>query len=51
MEEVTVEVLRQIPKRGCNKFELDSQKKMIRFDRMLFSALHYPRDYGFIPET
>ena len=24
---------------------------MIRFDRMLFSAVHYPSDYGFIPNT
>jgi len=51
MEEIIVEVLIEIPKGSRNKYEFDSEKKMIRFDRMLFSAVHYPSDYGFIPET
>lgn len=47
----TVQVFIEIPK-GCrNKYEFDPVKKVIRFDRMLFSAVHYPSDYGFIPET
>lgn len=41
----------EIPK-GCrNKYEYDKDLKIIKFDRMLFSAVHYPSDYGFIPET
>lgn len=47
----TVPVMVEIPK-GCrNKYEYDSEKRAIRFDRMLFSSVHYPSDYGFIPET
>lgn len=45
------EVLIEIPK-GCrNKYEYDKERRMIKFDRMLFSSVHYPSDYGFIPET
>jgi inorganic pyrophosphatase len=46
-----VEVMIAIPK-GCrNKYEYDVERKLFRLDRMLFSAVHYPSDYGFIPET
>jgi inorganic pyrophosphatase len=51
MKEITIEVLIEIPKGSRNKYEYDSGRKIIRFDRMLFSAVHYPSDYGFIPET
>lgn len=48
---VTVEVMVEIPK-GCrNKYEYDSKTGRIKFDRMLFSAMHYPSDYGFILDT
>jgi inorganic pyrophosphatase len=47
----TVNVLIEIPKGSRNKYEYDFKHKMIRFDRMLFSAMHYPSDYGFITET
>lgn len=44
-------VVVEIPK-GCrNKYEYDPRANVIRFDRMLFSAVHYPSDYGFVPET
>ncbi|MBI1910554.1 MAG: inorganic diphosphatase [Deltaproteobacteria bacterium] len=47
----TIPVMIEIPK-GCrNKYEYDKEKRVIKFDRMLFSAVHYPSDYGFIPET
>ena len=46
-----IEVLIEIPKGSRNKYEWDPKEKMIRFDRMLFSAVHYPSDYGFIPDT
>jgi inorganic pyrophosphatase len=45
------DVLIEIPKGSRNKYEYDKQKGMMRFDRMLFSAVHYPSDYGFFPET
>jgi inorganic pyrophosphatase len=41
----------EIPK-GCrNKYEYDKEKKMIKYDRMLFSSMVYPSDYGFFPDT
>ena len=50
-EQTTVTVMIEIPKGSRNKYEYDKEKGMLRFDRMLFSAVHYPSDYGFIPET
>lgn len=47
----SVSVMIEIPKGSRNKYEYDSKKKILKFDRMLFSAVHYPSDYGFIPET
>lgn len=44
-------VMIEIPKGSRNKYEYDKELKVIRFDRMLFSAMHYPSDYGFIPAT
>jgi inorganic pyrophosphatase len=47
--EVTVMI--EIPKGSRNKYEYDKNRGVIKFDRMLFSAVHYPTDYGFIPGT
>jgi inorganic pyrophosphatase len=41
----------EIPKGSRNKYEYDKEEKKLKFDRMLFSAVHYPSDYGFIQET
>lgn len=49
--ETTIWVTVEIPKGSRNKYELDKERKVIKFDRMLFSAVHYPSDYGFIPDT
>ena len=46
-----VEMMVEITKGSRNKYEYDTEKKVIRFDRMLFSAVHYPSDYGFILDT
>jgi inorganic pyrophosphatase len=48
---ITVTVMVEIPKGSRNKYEYDHETGMIRFDRMLFSAVHYPSDYGFILDT
>ena len=41
----------EIPK-GCkNKYELDKKTGMLRLDRILYTATHYPANYGFIPRT
>lgn len=51
IESVEFDVLVEIPKGSRNKYEYDPDKRMIRYDRMIFSSMHYPSDYGFIPET
>ncbi|MGB3589408.1 MAG: inorganic diphosphatase [Tunicatimonas sp.] len=50
-EDFTFDVIVEIPKGSRNKYEYDPEKKMIRYDRMIFSSMFYPSDYGFIPET
>ena len=47
----TFDVLIEIPKGSRNKYEYDFSLKKIRYDRMIFSSMMYPADYGFIPET
>ena len=51
IETFTFDVLIEIPKGSRNKYEYDFELNKIRFDRMLFSSMMYPGDYGFIPET
>ena len=48
---ITFDVLIEIPKGSRNKYEYDFKLNKIRFDRMLFSSMMYPADYGFVPET
>jgi inorganic pyrophosphatase len=50
-EPASVTVFIEIPKGSRNKYEFDKESGVIKFDRMLFSAVHYPSDYGFITET
>ncbi|WP_324721620.1 inorganic diphosphatase [Salinimicrobium sp. HB62] len=47
----TFDVLIEIPKGSRNKYEYDFDLKKVRYDRMIFSSMMYPADYGFIPET
>ncbi len=47
----TLDAVVEIPKGSRNKYEYDYERKMIRYDRMLFSSVHYPSDYGYFPET
>jgi inorganic pyrophosphatase len=41
----------EIPKDGTNKFEYDKDLHVFKLDRNLYSPVHYPGDYGFIPST
>jgi inorganic pyrophosphatase len=41
----------EIPKNSSNKYEYDGALGVFRLDRALYSPLHYPGDYGFIPGT
>jgi inorganic pyrophosphatase len=44
-------VIIEIPRGSRNKYELDKETGLFRFDRLLYSAVHYPADYGFVPRT
>jgi inorganic pyrophosphatase len=46
-----VDALIEIPMGSRNKYEYDEETGRIRLDRVLYSSVHYPTDYGFIPET
>ena len=50
-DDIIVRVMIEIPKGSRNKYEYDMKTGRIRFDRMLFSAMHYPSDYGFVVDT
>jgi inorganic pyrophosphatase len=41
----------EIPRGSRNKYELDKKTGMLRLDRLLYSAIYYPGDYGFVPRT
>jgi inorganic pyrophosphatase len=41
----------EIPKGSKAKYELDKASGFLKLDRVLFSSVHYPANYGFIPQT
>ena len=41
----------EIPKGSKNKYELDKETGFLKLDRTLYTATHYPANYGFIPRT
>lgn len=41
----------EIPLEGITKYEYDKDLHVFRLDRNLYSPVHYPGDYGFIPST
>jgi len=41
----------EIPQGSVHKYEYDKQLQVFRLDRTLYSPVHYPGDYGFIPGT
>ncbi len=47
----TVIAFIEIPRGSRNKYELDHVTGRLRLDRVLYSSVHYPTDYGFIPDT
>lgn len=46
-----VPVIIEVPKGSKTKYELDKRSGLIKVDRVLFSSVHYPANYGFIPQT
>ncbi|MBI4493476.1 MAG: inorganic diphosphatase [Chloroflexi bacterium] len=51
MAERLIEVFVEIPRGSRNKYEYDDTSGRIVLDRVLYSSVHYPVDYGFIPNT
>lgn len=49
--ENVVHVIVEIPKGSRNKYEFDKELGAIKIDRVLYSSMVYPGDYGFIPQT
>ncbi len=50
-DEKVVYVVVEIPKGSRNKYEFDKELGAIKIDRVLYSSMVYPGDYGFIPQT
>jgi inorganic pyrophosphatase len=50
-ETFTVDVLIEIPKGSQNKYEFDKEAGVFRLDRVLYSPMQYPADYGYIQNT
>lgn len=45
------QVIIEIPQGGKVKYELDKETGLLRVDRVLYSSVVYPANYGFIPQT
>lgn len=50
-EKENLNVIIEIPMLSRVKYELDKETGLIKFDRVLFSPMHYPANYGFVPQT
>src|SRR5579872_450769 len=46
-----VRMVVEIPKFSSNKYEYDPTLKVFKLSRALYSPMHYPGDYGFVPGT
>ncbi len=47
----SVNAVIEIPQGSKAKYELDKETGLLKLDRVLFSAVHYPANYGFVPRT
>ena len=47
----TINAVIEIPKGSSNKYEYDKEMNVFILDRTLYSPVHYPGAYGFIPQT
>jgi inorganic pyrophosphatase len=47
----TVNAIIEIPKGSKAKYEIDKDSGLLKLDRVLFSSVMYPANYGFIPKT
>ncbi len=46
-----LQVVIEIPSGSRVKYELDKDTGIIKYDRVLYSPMHYPANYGFVPQT
>ena len=51
MKKDVVEAIIEIPFRSRNKYEIDHDSGKIKLDRVLYSAMAYPAEYGFLENT
>lgn len=51
MKNDVVQAIIEIPYRSRNKYEVDHDTKKIKLDRVLYSAMAYPAEYGFLEDT
>ena len=51
MQDPTIDVFVEVPMGSRNKYEYEHDRHRFVLDRMLFTAVRYPGDYGFIPDT
>ena len=49
--ETAFPVIIEVPTGSKNKYELDKESGLLKLDRVLYSAVHYPANYGFIPRS
>ena len=47
----TVNAIIEIPKNTRAKYELDKESGLLKMDRVIYSSMYYPANYGFIPQT
>ncbi|TCS84104.1 inorganic diphosphatase [Tepidibacillus fermentans] len=50
-KELIVDAFIEIPTGSQNKYEFDKEKGVFRLDRVLYSAVHYPTEYGYLENT
>jgi inorganic pyrophosphatase len=50
-EQGWMEAVIEIPRGSRNKYEYDHERGVFRLDRVLYSSMHYPTDYGFLLNT
>jgi inorganic pyrophosphatase len=51
VSEIVCDIVIEVPKGSRNKYEYDPERNTMRLDRRLLTAMTYPADYGFIPDT
>lgn len=51
MSNLIVDALIEIPTGSQNKYEYDKEKKAFILDRVLYSPMHYPTEYGYLENT